>query len=78
MCENSEEALHQRDPYCFGIKLFNCLPLKIKELAHDIKLFRTALKIFIHSKSFYIYCCVLRCIALTTDCWVQQVYRTTC
>jgi hypothetical protein len=52
-CPQTNLTLHQRGPYCFGIKLFNSLPLKIKELAHDIKLFRTALKTFIYSKSFY-------------------------
>jgi hypothetical protein len=29
------------------------LPLKIKEMAYDIKQFRAALKAFLHSKSFY-------------------------
>jgi hypothetical protein len=38
-------------PY-FGIKLFNHLPLKVKELAYDIKQFRAALNAFLHSKSY--------------------------
>jgi hypothetical protein len=46
-------TIYQRGPYYFGIKLFNHLPLKIKELAYDIKQFRAALKAFLHSKSFY-------------------------
>jgi hypothetical protein len=52
-CPQTNLTVHQRGPYCFGIKLFNCLPLKIKELSHDFKSFRTALNTFIHSKSFY-------------------------
>jgi hypothetical protein len=52
-CPQTNLTAHQRGPYCYGIKLFNCLPVKIKELAHDIKLFGMALKTFIHSKSFY-------------------------
>jgi hypothetical protein len=52
-CPQTKLTVHQKGPYCFGIKLFNCLPLKIKELVHDFKLFRMALKAFIHSKSFY-------------------------
>jgi hypothetical protein len=43
----------QIGPYYFGIKHFNHLPLKIKELAYDIKQFRAALNAFLHSKSYY-------------------------
>jgi hypothetical protein len=46
-------TIYQRGPYYFGITLFNHLPLKIKELAHDIKQFRAALNAFLHSKSYY-------------------------
>jgi hypothetical protein len=46
-------TIYQRGPYYFGIKLFNHLPLTIKELAYDIKQFTAALKAFLHSKSFY-------------------------
>jgi hypothetical protein len=35
-------TIYQRGPYYFGNKLFNHLPLKIKELAYDIKQFRAA------------------------------------
>jgi hypothetical protein len=42
-------TIYRRGPYYFGIKLFNHLPLKIKELAYDIKQFRAALKAFLHS-----------------------------
>jgi hypothetical protein len=37
----------------FGIKLFNHFPLKIKELAYDIKQFRVALNALLHSKFYY-------------------------
>jgi hypothetical protein len=46
-------TLYQRGPYYFGIKIFNNLPLNIKELAHDTKQFSKALNAFLHSKSFY-------------------------
>jgi hypothetical protein len=52
-CPQTNLTLHQKGPYCYGIKLFNCLPSKIKESVHDIKLFRVALNTFLHSKSFY-------------------------
>jgi hypothetical protein len=45
-------TIYQRGPYYFGIKLFNHLPLNIKELTH-IKQFRAALSAVLHSKSFY-------------------------
>jgi hypothetical protein len=51
-CPQTKLTVHQRGPYCFGVKLFNCLPLKIKELVHDFKLFSTALKALIHCKSY--------------------------
>jgi hypothetical protein len=46
-------TIHQRGPYYFGIKLFNHIPLNIKELTHNIKQFRVALSAFLHSKTFY-------------------------
>jgi hypothetical protein len=46
-------TIYQSGPYYFGIKLFNHLPLKIKELAYDIKQFRVALNAFLHSISYY-------------------------
>jgi hypothetical protein len=36
-----------------GIKTYNHLPQTIKELSHDVKQFRLALKRFITSNSFY-------------------------
>jgi hypothetical protein len=52
-CPQSNLTVHQKGPYCYGMKHFNCLPLKIKESVHDIKLFRVTLNAFLHSKSFY-------------------------
>jgi hypothetical protein len=52
-CPQSNLTTYQRGPYYFGIKLFNHLPLNIKELAHNIKQFRAALIALLHSKSFY-------------------------
>jgi hypothetical protein len=46
-------TIYQRGSYYFGIKLFNHHPLKIMELAYDIKQFRAALNAFLHSKSYY-------------------------
>jgi hypothetical protein len=42
-------TIHQRGPYYFGIRLFNRLPLNIKELTHNIKQFRVAVSAFLHS-----------------------------
>jgi hypothetical protein len=36
-----------------GIKLFNHLSLNIKELIHNIKHFKVALRAFLHTKSYY-------------------------
>jgi hypothetical protein len=38
-------SICQRRPYYFGIKLFNHLPLNIKELSCNAKQFRTALRV---------------------------------
>jgi hypothetical protein len=46
-------TIYQSDPYCFGIKPFNHLPLEIKEVAYEIQQFRAALNAFLHSKSYY-------------------------
>jgi hypothetical protein len=45
-------TIYQRGSYYFGIKLFDHLPLNIKELAQDTKQFSKALNAFLHSKSF--------------------------
>jgi hypothetical protein len=45
-------TVYQIGPYYFGIKLFNHVPLNIKELAHDTKQFSKALYAFLCSKLF--------------------------
>jgi hypothetical protein len=50
---HSHLTLYQKGPYYSGVKLFNSLPLNIKQLAHNILQFRLALSTFLHSKSFY-------------------------
>jgi hypothetical protein len=50
---HSHLTLYQKGRYYSGVKLFNSLPLNIKELAHNIVQFRLALSTFFHSKSFY-------------------------
>jgi hypothetical protein len=47
-------SIYQRGLYYFGIKLFNHLPLNIKELTHNIKQFIASLSAFLQSKPFYI------------------------
>jgi len=46
-------TLFQKGAYFSGIKLFNHLPPKIKSLSNEIKLFKTALKRFLNTHSFY-------------------------
>jgi hypothetical protein len=45
-CPQTNLTIYQRGPYYFGIKLFNHLPLSIKELAQDTKQFSKALNSF--------------------------------
>jgi len=45
--------LFQKGVYYSGIKIYNHLPLSIKDLSHDIKCFKRTLKGFIQLKSFY-------------------------
>jgi hypothetical protein len=49
----SNLTTYQKEPYYFGITLFNHLPLSIKELVHNIKQFRVALSAFLYSNYFY-------------------------
>jgi hypothetical protein len=49
-------SVSQTGPYYFGIKLFNHLPLNIKDLSCNAKQFRTALRAFLRSKFLYTYC----------------------
>jgi hypothetical protein len=45
--------LYQRGSYYMGIKLFNCLPLKLKQLYKNVKQFKLKLKEFLSCHSFY-------------------------
>ena len=45
--------LFQKGVYYSGIKIYNHLPLSIKDLSHDVKCFKQALKGFIQLNSFY-------------------------
>jgi hypothetical protein len=46
-------TVFQKGTYYFGIKVFNNLPSRMKNLAHDAKQFRTAVKRFLLLNSFY-------------------------
>jgi hypothetical protein len=46
-------TVFQKGTHYFGIKIFNNIPSSIKNLAHDAKQFRTALKRFLLLNSFY-------------------------
>lgn len=46
-------TVFQKGAYYSDIKLFNHLPLKIKSLPNEIKLFKPALKRFLNLHSFY-------------------------
>ena len=48
-----ESKIFQKGAYYCGVKLFNHLPLKIKSLSNEIKLFKPALKRFLSLHSFY-------------------------
>lgn len=50
---NINLTLSQKGAHYSGIKLFNHLPVQIKRLASDIKLFKPALKNLLRSHSFY-------------------------
>jgi hypothetical protein len=43
----------QKGAYYSGIRIFNHLPAKLKELSNDQKFFEIALKRFLHANSFY-------------------------
>jgi hypothetical protein len=46
-------SLYKTGSYYIGIKLFNCLPLKLKQLYKDVKQFKLKLKEFLSRHSFY-------------------------
>ena len=50
---SSHLNLFQRGVYYSGVKMYNHLSLSIKDLSHDTKRFKQALKGFIQSNSFY-------------------------
>ena len=50
---SAQLTLFQRGVYYSGIKIFNHLPLSIKNLSRDIRQFKRALKGFIQLNSFY-------------------------
>jgi hypothetical protein len=43
----------QKGAYCSGIKIYNYLPMKLKQLFNNKKPFGSALKRFLYVKSFY-------------------------
>ncbi|PNF20445.1 hypothetical protein B7P43_G08125 [Cryptotermes secundus] len=46
-------SLYQRGSYYMGIKLFNSLPLNLKQLYRDVKQFKLKIKEFLYNHSFY-------------------------
>jgi hypothetical protein len=46
-------TLHQKETYYMAIKIYNSLPIQIKETAYDPKQFRKNLKSFLYLNSFY-------------------------
>jgi hypothetical protein len=46
-------TIYQKGAYYAGIKIFNNLPLEIKNVAGNHKKFKIALKKFLHTYSFY-------------------------
>jgi hypothetical protein len=46
-------TIYQKEAYYLGIKIFNNLPLEIKNVAGNQKKFKIALKKFLYTYSFY-------------------------
>ena len=46
-------TIYQKGAYYSGIKIFNNLPLEIKNVANNQKKFKTELKKFLYTYSFY-------------------------
>jgi len=44
---------HQKGVYFSGIKVYNCLPIRIKQLSGDVNKFKLAFKKFLLAGSFY-------------------------
>jgi hypothetical protein len=51
--QNSNLSKYQKGVYYSGIKIFNNLPPNVKNLSHNIKVFKRALKEYHLSHSFY-------------------------
>jgi hypothetical protein len=49
----SNLSVYQKGVHFTGIKVFNRLPVAIKQLSHDLKQFKRALKGFLYLHSFY-------------------------
>jgi hypothetical protein len=49
----SHLSVYQKGAHYTGIKVFNRLPIPIKQLSHDLKQFKLALKDFFNLRSFY-------------------------
>jgi len=47
-------TIYRKGAYYSGIKIFNNLPLEIKNIAHNQNKFKIALKKFLHTYTFYI------------------------
>jgi hypothetical protein len=46
-------SLYQKGSYCMSIKLFNSLPLNLKQLYKEVKWFKLKLKEFLNCHSCY-------------------------
>jgi hypothetical protein len=51
--QQSHMSVYQKGTHYTGIKVFNILPVPIKQLSHDTKQFKMALKSFLYLYSFY-------------------------
>ena len=45
--------LTRKGPYYLGLKVINGLPPCMSDVSHNIKIFKSSLKIFLHHHSFY-------------------------
>jgi hypothetical protein len=46
-------TIYQKGTYYMAIKIYNSLPVQMKEKAHDVNQFKKDLKSFIYLNSFY-------------------------
>ena len=47
-------TIYQKGPFYMGIEVYNSLPPEIQGLSHNIKKFKSSLRVFLHQHSFYI------------------------